>query len=71
MQKWEYTRLQEGFSSTKNKRGVYSINDTAQTKEFDTDTDMLNELGREGWELIHVGGDSSYKNFILKRPLSN
>lgn len=73
MQKWEYRRL------------CYSWDDERQdliwadTKEIGVDGDTvderLNELGREGWELISVEKISDLSHvvvsFYLKRPLES
>ncbi|RDI70686.1 DUF4177 domain-containing protein [Halopelagius longus] len=54
--RWEYRTLEPPRESTQ--------------KEAEDPTDELNELGREGWELVdtidYTGGGTKY--LVLKRP---
>lgn len=73
MQQWEYRRLCYGWDEEQ--RDLI----WEDTKEGDVDGDTLdkrlNELGREGWEMVSVEKISDVShvvvNFYLKRPIEN
>jgi len=64
-QKWEYkqvvTRVEAGAKVT------YVEGQTAGIK---TATDVLNELGAQGWELVSTTGDANEGMYMLKRARS-
>ncbi len=71
MQKWEYRVLLRGYD----KKGDYIWGD----KDTSSSEECLNEMGRDGWELVEVvtvsrpgsdnwGGLTTGLHYIFKRP---
>ena len=71
MQKWEYRRLCYGWDEER--KDLVWADTKERTVDADTVDQRLNELGREGWELISVEKISDIShvavNFYLKRPI--
>jgi hypothetical protein len=69
MQKWEYRRLSYGWDE--NRQDLVWADTKEKAVNGDTVDQRLNELGREGWELITVEKISDVSHvvvsFYLKR----
>ena len=68
MQQWEYRLV----STKTNQNGLVVI--SVDLKELNETTlpktlDYLNQLGREGWEIIGTATTLYMTQYILKRPL--
>jgi uncharacterized protein DUF4177 len=69
MQKWEYLMLAERLGG-----GKFKWDDTGKASSDQSVQSRLDEMGRQGWELVHVcsymsmGSTHSYE-FYFKRPL--
>ncbi len=73
MQKWEYLHLTVAYANeaTAKNMKVKAINDeiVPNWKNGVHISETLNQLGSEGWELIHVVWRGYYDPFyVLKRP---
>jgi len=71
VQKWEYRRLCYGWDDKR--QDLVWMDTKERAVDGDTVDERLNELGREGWELISVEKMSDLSHvvvsFYLKRPL--
>ena len=76
MEKWEYLTVQvtlgEWYDSTGRKGKTDLLSDFVAGNEYKVyhPTELLNDLGEEGWEMVGVAGtDSSqrYKLFFKRR----
>jgi hypothetical protein len=68
MQKWEYL-IGERWLQHGNKSDEWKVR--ANDKYYSSMTDMLNELGEQGWELVGVASRwQTYEyHLFLKRPM--
>ncbi len=68
VEKWEYMEFR--ISCRDSYCIVYSVNDYSRVEEVPSRVDVLNELGKEGWEVSYTdSGDNLTILFGLKRPI--
>ncbi|MCR4733953.1 MAG: DUF4177 domain-containing protein [Treponema sp.] len=69
--KWEYMDLRS-YKSSNYKPNMWGTYKDADGNEMKSDTEILNDLGKKGWEVVGcpVSGcnGSISSNFLLKRP---
>ncbi|MCL2217809.1 MAG: DUF4177 domain-containing protein [Defluviitaleaceae bacterium] len=53
------------------KQIVFNLGLTLSQKKHDGAMELLNEAGRDGWEMVSAAsmGDSHYMVYVFKRPL--
>lgn len=75
MQKWEYLVLQIGYNTDEGGGRVKWVNGGTHAKWGQNKVklyDALNELGREGWELVGIEKRGTQATvdplYVLKRP---
>lgn len=67
--KWEYMDLRSYIASKHDNNAFFNKDPEGYDRK--SKTEVLNELGKQGWELVGIDVDASnvhYSNFYLKRP---
>jgi hypothetical protein len=67
MQQWEYKLV---ATTSDNGRVVAVDSELLERKPRLRPIDYLNQLGREGWEVVGFSDGHSNKEYVLKRPLA-